>query len=142
MKGKRMTTDGKYIIAVDFDGTLIHDNTWPDTEGTPDKVLIEHLIREKKTGNKIILNTCRTGEPLRAAVRFCEEHGLIFDAVNENLPELIEAYGSDCRKISADIYIDDHACHPESVSWSFLNEFGFSITNDARFRKGEYKHAE
>jgi hypothetical protein len=33
--------------------------------------------------------------------------GLVFDAYNENLPELIERYGGDCRKISADFYADD-----------------------------------
>ena len=37
------------------------------------------------------------------------EHGLKFDAVNENLPEMIEWHGNDCRKIFADVYIDDKA---------------------------------
>ena len=124
-----MTPDSKYIIAVDFDGTLIKDNKWPDVDGNPDRHLIENLIREQKNGNKIILYTCRCGDHLEAAVKWCKEQGLIFDAVNENLQEIIEAYGSDSRKISADIYIDDNACHPESVSWSFYNEYGMSITD-------------
>lgn len=130
-----MTPDGKYIIAVDFDGTLITGNTWPDVAGMPNLGLINHLISERRRGNKIILYTCRTDEHLKAAVDYCKAAGLEFDAVNENLPELIEAYGSDTRKISADIYIDDHACHPESVSWSFFNEFGMSITDQHLYKK-------
>lgn len=130
-----MTPDGQFIIAVDFDGTLIKGNTWPDINGTPQSELITHLIKEKEQGSRIILNTCRTGEPLEAAVAFCEEEGLYFDAVNENLPALIEAYGSDCRKISADIYIDDKACHPEYISWSFFNRYGQRIVNHSLYRK-------
>ena len=38
-----------------------------------------------------------------------------FDAVNENLPEIIERYGSDGRKIYADVYIDDKSCFPWEV---------------------------
>lgn len=130
-----MTPEGKYIIAVDFDGTLIEGNKWPDTDGNPNHPLFENMINEQKKGNKIILNTCRTDEALEAAIEYCRQNGLEFDAVNENLPEMIEAYGSDCRKISADIYIDDCACHPESVSWSFFNHFGFSIMDDVKYRK-------
>ena len=40
------------------------------------------------------------------------EHGLVFDMINENLPELVELYGNDCRKVNADIYIDDKAVNP------------------------------
>lgn len=134
-----MTPDGHYIIAVDFDGTLIKGNKWPDVDGIADRHLIKNLIWEqKRNGNKLILYTCRCGEALDAAVKWCEDQDLKFDAVNENLPELIEAYKSDARKISADIYIDDNACHPESVSWSFYNEYGMSITDYHLYkREGE-----
>lgn len=130
-----MTPDGKYIIAVDFDGTLIKGNTWPDVNGQPNEALVKHLIKEKRRGNKVILNTCRVGEPLIVARDFCRKLGLEFDAINENLPEITEAYGSDTRKISADIYIDDHACHPEYMDWKFMNEFGFFITEDYKYSK-------
>ena len=55
----------------------------------------------------MILWTCRTGDLLNAAVKRCEEVGPIFDAVNENLPEVIEEFGSDTRKVFANMYIDD-----------------------------------
>ena len=128
-----MTPDGKYIIAVDFDGTLITGNTWPDVAGEPNSSLINILIRERKKGNKVILWTSRTDVPereqfpLKAAVDFCKAAGLEFDAVNENLPEIIEAYHSDSRKVSADQYIDDKALNPEQINLGFFEEFGISL---------------
>lgn len=98
------------IIAVDFDGTLCEE-CWPEI-GTPNLRLIGELIYRKSLGDKLILWTCRAGLPLAQAVRFCKSYGLTFDAVNENLPEIIEKYGSDSRKISADIYIDDRCEKP------------------------------
>lgn len=37
------------------------------------------------------------------------ECGEPIDYANENIPERIEQWGNDCRKISADYYIDDRA---------------------------------
>ena len=59
--------------------------------------------------SKVILWTCRVDDRLEAAVRWCAEQGLVFDAVNDNLPELVAKYGSNCRKVCADRYIDDRA---------------------------------
>jgi len=91
--------------SVDFDGYLCK-NEWPDI-GKPNKKIIEHFKELKAAGNKLILNTCREGEMLEQAIRWCNEQGLYFDAHNENLPERIKEYGGDCRKISADYYCDD-----------------------------------
>lgn len=100
----------KYTIyAVDFDGTLC-ESIYPGI-GTPNIALINHLIKRRKQGNKIILWTCRCGDRLEEAISWCMEHGLEFDAVNENLPEMIEWYGNDCRKVFADVYIDDKAAN-------------------------------
>lgn len=93
------------IIAVDFDGTLC-ENKYPEI-GLPNLDLIQYLYGERKDGNKIILWTCRTGNLLTKAVWWCHGHGLYFDAVNENLPEIITEFGSDTRKIFANEYIDD-----------------------------------
>ena len=128
-----MTPDGRYIIAVDFDGTLISGNKWPDVEGEPNKQLINILIRERQRGNKVILWTNRTDKPekeeypLKAAIDFCKAAGLEFDAVNENLPEIIAAYGSDSRKVSADKYIDDKALDPELINLRLFEEFGIPL---------------
>lgn len=97
----------KRVIAVDFDGTLCK-NKWPSI-GEPNTVLIDQLISERENGAQIILYTCRKHSKLREAVKWCKDHGLEFDAVNKNTAERIKAYKGDCRKISADVYIDDRA---------------------------------
>lgn len=101
------------IIAVDFDGTLCTD-CFPDI-GQPNTALIELLQGLKQQGRQIILWTCRCGKQLEEAVEWCRKRELEFDAVNENLPEIIEKYGSDGRKIYADVYIDDKSCFPWEV---------------------------
>jgi len=53
-----MSTTAYQIIAVDFDGTLCYGN-WPEL-GEPNRPLIEYLINQKRSGNKLILWTCRT----------------------------------------------------------------------------------
>ncbi len=101
------------IIAVDFDGTLCYSN-WPEL-GEPNNVLITYLKEWKKQGNKLILWTCRAGEPLDNAVLWCKQQGLEFDAINDNLPEIVSLYGNNSRKITCDYYIDDRACLPEDM---------------------------
>lgn len=44
---------------------------------------------------------------MQEAVDWCRRYGLEFDAVNENLPEIIEEHGGDCRKVYYDALIDD-----------------------------------
>ena len=95
------------VIAVDFDGTLSFGR-WPAV-GPANNVLIEFLKLRKHEGDKLILWTCREGNELKSAVDWCESEGLYFDAVNDNLPEIIEYYGVNSRKISCDYYIDDRA---------------------------------
>lgn len=96
------------IIAVDFDGTLSLA-PYPYL-GEPNRPVIKELLRRKKEGAKLILWTCRTGDELAAAVAWCRLQGIEFDAVNENLPEVIESFGGeDTRKVVADEYWDDHA---------------------------------
>ena len=93
------------IIAVDFDGTLCFSN-WPEL-GEPNLTLINYLKSWKENGNKLILWTCRIDEALAKAVDWCRKQGLEFDAVNDNLPEIVEYYGTNSRKITCDYYIDD-----------------------------------
>ena len=105
-----MDTNKNTVYAVDFDGTLSLGR-WPEM-GAPNIDLFKFLIKEKEAGARIILFSCRAGELLEAAVIYYRAMGLEFDAVNDNLPDLIELYGNNSRKISADIYIDDRAINP------------------------------
>lgn len=96
------------IYAVDFDGTLC-ESKFPDI-GEPNTFLINHLVKRRLQGNKLILWTCRCGTRLNEAIEWCKQQGLEFDAVNENLPETVEWFGgTESRKIHADVFIDDKA---------------------------------
>lgn len=98
------------IIAVDFDGTLC-ERAYPDI-GAPKEDVIAKLKKEQQQGAKIILWTCRGGEKLAEAIYWCERRGLVFDAINENLSDIIKTFGRDCRKIFANEYWDDAAFNP------------------------------
>lgn len=84
------------------------NHRWPDI-GVPHMDVINAAIAEQENGAALILWTCRVGGLLEAAVDWCSSFGLEFDAVNENLPERISAYGNNCRKVNADEYWDDLA---------------------------------
>ena len=54
--------------------------------------------------------TCRANRQLTEAVEWCSKQGLVFDAINSNLQEVITVWtDGESRKIYADIYIDDKA---------------------------------
>lgn len=104
----------KRIYAVDFDGTLA-ETKFPEIIA-PISNMIDFCKELKKDRNNIlILWTCRCGEDLAAAVEFCRECGLEFDLINENVPENVEKFGNDSRKIFAHVYIDDKAVNPEET---------------------------
>lgn len=94
------------IIAVDFDGTLIPEGCYPGT-GPPNELVLNYCKSEQQHGAKIILWTCREGEPLQTAVRWCHNHDLYLDAINDNILESVAFLGCNSRKIYADEYIDD-----------------------------------
>ena len=103
------------IIAVDFDGTLC-ENKWPEI-GEPNRGLIAYLKERQAAGDKLVLWTCRVGKILKNAIDWSAEQGIIFDAVNENLPEIVSSFGTDTRKIFANEYIDDrNAWYPQIIS--------------------------
>lgn len=103
------------IYAVDFDGTLCEE-AYP-LIGRPNTALIKWLKERKASGDKLILWTSRVGPYLLEAVNWCRNQGLIFDTVNENLPEIIALFALRQRgirpspKVTADVYIDDKACN-------------------------------
>lgn len=92
------------IIAVDFDGTLVK-NKFPEI-GEINYFVWEAVQKAQEEGTKVILWTSRTGKVLDEALEFCTRHGMKFDAVNDNIPE-VKALGWDARKVFATMYIDD-----------------------------------
>lgn len=93
------------VIAVDFDGCLC-ESKWPEI-GEARLPVINELIRLQAEGARLILWTCREGEALTDAMLWCLNHGLQFDAINDNLPENKEKYGNNSRKVWATEYWDD-----------------------------------
>ena len=104
------------IMAVDFDGTLVRDK-FPEI-GTEREKFCRVIRILQKMGVKSILWTSRTGSALDEAIEWCEDHDLHFDAINKNLPEVIELTGTDTRKVYANVYFDDHN---RSISDSLMN---------------------
>jgi hydroxymethylpyrimidine pyrophosphatase-like HAD family hydrolase len=110
------------IIACDFDGCLC-ENKYPEI-GPPIRETITALRQEQSQGALVILWTCRRDKEQEAAVTWCKEHGLLFDAVNENLLCMIEAFIGDTRKVFADEYWDDKAVkRPVSKSVKYKNDY-------------------
>jgi hypothetical protein len=116
-----------HIIAVDFDGTLC-ENAWPGI-GPARAGVIDYVLGQQMTGAKLILWTNRKGEKLEEAVRWCAALGIAFDAVNENLPYIIEKFGGDTRKVFADEYLDDKAVLPEAVEKKRRRVSGRALRN-------------
>lgn len=110
------------IVAVDFDGTLVEDR-FPEI-GKPFTEMFDICTALKRCGVKIILWTSRDNDTaarnLDAAVEFCRSTGLEFDAVNQNIPEVIAMFRNDTRKVYADIYIDDKSipCSQAPIFWA------------------------
>lgn len=96
-----------YIIAVDFDGTLVEDK-FPEI-GEPREWVWDHMRYAKENGAKIILWTSRDNARLKDAVEFCTKRGFHFDAINDNLDECKVLFNNDTRKVYANEYWDDKA---------------------------------
>jgi len=94
--------DYNLIVAVDFDGTIVKHG-YPDIgEEIPGAILI--LKKMQQMGIQLILWTCRHHDDLVAAVKWCEEKGLVFDAVNSNIADPAQFQSP---KVFANVYIDD-----------------------------------
>ena len=124
------------IYAVDFDGTLCF-NKFPKI-GSARAKIIDYIKELKDNGDSLILWTCRAGDNLDAAVEWCTEQGLEFDAVNANPQDSIDKYGSDSRKVHADFYIDD-----KNLDMTAIEQRGESmISKDRMYRNFEIRADE
>ncbi len=95
-------------IAVDFDGTIV-EHRYPEIgkEIPFATATLRQLIAD---GHKLILWSVREGELLDAAVKWCEERGVRFYAVNADIDEdAADHQGTRhfSRKIKANVFIDD-----------------------------------
>jgi len=93
------------IFAIDLDGT-IWEEQYPDI-GPIFQEAIESLREIKQLGHTIILWSCREGKLLEDALNVMKQYNIPYDYANENIPERVKFYNSDCRKIGADYFVDD-----------------------------------
>jgi hypothetical protein len=108
------------IISIDFDGTIV-ENAYPDI-GTLKKGAKEVINRLCDEGFVILINTCRTAMYEAGVYRFMAENDIKYHFINCNLPSQIEYFGMDCRKLSADIYIDDKQLGGIPDDWEVIYE--------------------
>lgn len=110
---------GKLVLAIDFDGTIA-EVSFPEV-GAIRKDAAMYIRKLYDEGHYIIINTCRSGHAEGLAEEFLKYHMIPYHYINSNLPELIVEYKQDCRKISADYYIDDK-CIMGLPSWREIYE--------------------
>lgn len=97
------------VVAMDFDGVIHLYEGWKGRETVNCPVDLEGMRREfdilRANGWKIIVWTSR-GD-LNQVETFLNDHSIIYDAINHNqwAPENV----LECRKIVADVYVDDSA---------------------------------
>lgn len=94
------------VYAIDFDGTIVTEE-YPAI-GKPIPATIDFIRAIQKRGDKWILLTMREGKSLREALTFLVLRKCFPAAINDNLPERVELWGNNPRKVYADVYIDDH----------------------------------
>lgn len=92
-------------IAVDFDGTIV-EHRYPAI-GKEIPYAIETLKRLQQDRHQLILWTAREGQLLVDAVEFCRTRGLVFYAINSDVPNDGWKDTSPTRKLKADMFIDD-----------------------------------
>ena len=95
------------IIAIDFDGTIVEDEFPKIGKLKPGaKEAIDSMMR---MGHHVIIWTCRNDRHALSARRFLAVNGIAYHGFNESNPANVAKYGSDTRKVYADLYIDDKA---------------------------------
>ena len=95
------------IICVDFDGTIaVTKGTYPKIQ-KPNQEVIDYILEEQRKGAYLVLITMREGMDLEGALMWCEDQGIKFDAVNDNLPHMKEFFHNNPRKIFCNEYLDD-----------------------------------
>lgn len=104
----KIFTHEERVYAIDFDMTIAYTQYPKIIKPLPYAVEVLRVLT-KDPNSTLILWTCREGEYLQQALDFCELYGIKFDYVNENCKRNLDLYVVDCRKVSADIYIDDHS---------------------------------
>jgi len=104
------------VISIDFDGCIVED-MWPEI-GPAIPGAVSTINAWYDAGYWIIINSCRKGVPARFMREWLNDNGVKTHAINENLVWRVCMYGTDPRKIGADIYIDDHNIERSGIQYT------------------------
>lgn len=94
----------KFIIALDFDGTLTMKNVYPDI-AKPRRFAREMTYLLHKLGVVVIVWTCRDHEDIKLVYNWLNTHNIYYHDVNSVIEHAPFHYES--RKIYAHMYVDD-----------------------------------
>ena len=103
---KKLKANKEVIIATDFDDTLVEAKQFPKFGKPTPWFHVAKKLQENFPKLKLILWTCREGKYLESAITFCHQNGLMFDAINSDVPSSIK-WKVKTRKPFAHIYVDD-----------------------------------
>ncbi len=99
-------------IALDFDGTVVENGSYPKV-GKELPGAIDTLLRIQELGAQIFLWTCRGGKEHAEAEEFLQKRGILL-----HFPRFLQG----AAKPVADLYIDDRALGapltPKGMNWA------------------------
>lgn len=114
----RLISGKNFVIAVDFDDTLVETTEYPYFGQTTEMFHKLLRIQREFPNTRFILYTCREDDELDMAVKFLETNGFRIDAVNADVKSSLK-WKKPGRKPFAHIYIDDRAYE---ASCNFVTE--------------------
>jgi hypothetical protein len=116
------------VFCIDFDGTVV-SSAWPDI-GDPLPYAIECINAIQDAGGLVVISSCRCGQQEKDMIDWLHNHNVYPNAINDNLPSMIDMYDSNPKKISADVYIDDKS-YPPFPGWkAFAKELGVALCQE------------
>lgn len=110
----------KRTIAVDFDGTIV-EHKFPEI-GTIKGNVVDRIREWYEQGHTICIWTCRTEKYAEEAQQFLYDNNIPYHFFNEN-PNC--SFDDNCRKILANIYLDDRALNVDDLDSFNLDTMEF-----------------
>lgn len=98
----------KRTIAIDFDGTIV-EHKFPGI-GTIKGNVVDSIREWYEQGHTVIIWTCRTDQYAEEALKFLYDNDIPFHHFNTNPSNTFR-----CRKVLADIYLDDRALNVDDL---------------------------
>ena len=120
----------KKTVAIDFDGTIV-EHMFPEI-GAIKKNVVDKMKEWYEQGHTIIIWTCRTDQYAEEARKFLDDNEIPYHYFNENPTNPL---GDWCRKILADVYLDDRALNVDDLDSFNLSTLEFEndeVLNDIK----------